>query len=66
MKIYGKLLQDILTCFKHFLHLETIYNSMNVTTMTLLGLTPTYNKITLYCFNKGKREVKKGKVTPEF
>jgi hypothetical protein len=27
MKIYGKLLQDILTCFKHFLHLETLCNN---------------------------------------
>jgi hypothetical protein len=61
MKIYGKLLQDILTCFKHFLHLETLHNIMNATTMTLLGFTPTLNKITLYCFDKGKRKVKKGK-----
>jgi hypothetical protein len=30
-----------ITCFKHFLHLETLCNSMNATTKTLLGLTPT-------------------------
>jgi hypothetical protein len=41
MKVYGKLVQDIFTCFKHFLHLETLCNSMNATIMTLLGLTPT-------------------------
>jgi hypothetical protein len=40
MKIYGKLLQGILTCFKHFLLLETLCNNMNATTMTLVGLTP--------------------------
>jgi hypothetical protein len=34
MKIYGKLLQDISTCFKHFLHLETLCNNMNATTDT--------------------------------
>jgi hypothetical protein len=27
MKIYGKLLQDKLTCFKHFLNLETLCNN---------------------------------------
>jgi hypothetical protein len=58
MKFCGRLLQDILTCFKHFLHLETLCTSMNATIMTLLGLTPTKNKITLYCFNKGRRKVK--------
>jgi hypothetical protein len=41
---------------------------MNATTEALLWLTPTYNKITLYYFNKGKRKEKKRKerVTPEF
>jgi hypothetical protein len=62
MKIYGKLLQGIITCFKHFLHLETLYNDMNPTTKAFIGLTPTYNKITLYCFNKGKRKAKKGNI----
>jgi hypothetical protein len=37
MKIYQKLLQDILTCFKHFLHLETLCNNMDATTKALLG-----------------------------
>jgi hypothetical protein len=68
MKFYQKLLQGILTCFKHFFHLETLCNNMNATTEALLWLTPTYNKITLYYFNKGKRKEKKRKerVTPEF
>jgi hypothetical protein len=61
MEIYGKLLPDILTCFQHFVHLETLFNSMNAITMTLLGLMATLNKITLYCFNKGKTKAKKGK-----
>jgi hypothetical protein len=60
MEIYGKLLPDILTCFKHFVHLETLFNSMNAITMTFLGLMATQNKITLNCFNKGKK-AKKGK-----
>jgi hypothetical protein len=38
MKIYWKLLQGILTCFKHFLYLETLYNSMDATTKSPLGL----------------------------
>jgi hypothetical protein len=41
MKNCGRLLQDILTCFKHFLHLETLCNIMNATIMTLVGLMPT-------------------------
>jgi hypothetical protein len=61
MKFYGRLLQDILTCFKHFLHLETLCNNMNATIMTLLGSREHRTKITFYCFDKGKRKVKKGK-----
>jgi CO dehydrogenase/acetyl-CoA synthase epsilon subunit len=39
MKIYGKLLQDILTGFKHFSHIETLCNDMNATTKATIGLT---------------------------
>jgi hypothetical protein len=39
MKIYRKLLRGILTCFKHLLHLKTLYNGMNATTKAPLGLT---------------------------
>jgi hypothetical protein len=38
MKIYRKLLQGILTGFKHFSHIETLCNDMNVTTKAPLGL----------------------------
>jgi hypothetical protein len=33
-----RLLQDILTCFKHLLHLETVCNDMNATTKAPPGL----------------------------
>jgi hypothetical protein len=32
MKIYRKLLQGILTCFKQLLHLETLCNNIDATT----------------------------------
>jgi hypothetical protein len=40
MKIYRRLLQGILTDFKHLLHLETPCNDVNATTKTPLGLIP--------------------------
>jgi hypothetical protein len=62
-KIYRKLLQGTLTCFKHLLHLETLCNNMNATTKAPLGLTSLdlrqYNKITLHYLEK--REEKQGK-----
>jgi hypothetical protein len=58
MKTYRKLLQDILTCFKHFLHLKTLSNIMNATNKAPLGLTSLYNKITLNYFSKGKKQKK--------
>jgi phosphotransferase system HPr-like phosphotransfer protein len=65
MKIYRKLLQGILTCFKYLLHLETLRNSMDATTKSLLGLTSLglrqYNKITLHYFRKKKRKAQKRK-----
>jgi hypothetical protein len=53
MKKIQKLLQDILTCFKHLLHIETLCNDMNATVKASLEfhftkLTPIYNKITLH------------------
>jgi hypothetical protein len=30
----------MLTCFKHIIHLETLYNGMNATTKAPLGLIP--------------------------
>jgi hypothetical protein len=39
MKIYRKLLQGLLRCFKHLLHLETLCNDMNETTKAHIGLT---------------------------
>jgi hypothetical protein len=39
MKIYRKLLQGILTCFKQFSHIETLYNDMAATAEVPLGLT---------------------------
>jgi hypothetical protein len=66
MKIYRKLLQGILTGFKHFLHLEILYNNMDARTKSILGLTLTYNNITLHYFRKEKRKQRKERVTPEF
>jgi hypothetical protein len=60
MKIYRKLVQHILTCFKHFLHLEILCNIMNATTKAPQGLTSLYNKITLHYFRKRKK-AKNGK-----
>jgi hypothetical protein len=38
---------------------------MNAKTKAVLGLTPTYNKITMYHFSKGKEKRRKEIVTPE-
>jgi hypothetical protein len=39
MKNYRKLLQGMLTCFKHFLHLKVLCNDMNATRKAPRGLT---------------------------
>jgi hypothetical protein len=59
MKIYWKLLQGILTCFKYVLHLGTLCKNMDARTKSSLGLTPIYNKITLHYFSKEKRKARK-------